>query len=226
MDTGGDATRHSRVNSNYMVYLLFVRPEMLMPGTRRMLKEKPSESKADDEDEEMKKKTKATPKTMDEDDIAQKIIQKVRNSPTSSGALPRSHKASADLIHKAWVLAYELMEFSNDKAKKINEQKVKEEVEKEKKPLSKKKLDEIMNSASKDVGDKMWEVIQGVWMKMLCFSAGRCKGYLHDKSWGKGGKYLSYVWLLLSYMGIETKAERMQRTELRERGPWCSSDVF
>jgi len=53
----------------------------------------------------------------------------------------------------------------------------------------------------------MWRVIQGVWVEMLCFSAGRCRGYLHAKSLGKGGEYLSYVWLLLAYMGMETLAQ-------------------
>ncbi|CAO2144487.1 unnamed protein product [Urochloa humidicola] len=63
---------------------------------------------------------------------------------------------------------------------------------------------------------KMWRVIQGVWVEMLCFSAGRCRGYLHAKSLGKGGEYLSYVWLFLACMGMETLAEKMQRTELQE----------
>ncbi|CAN6380737.1 unnamed protein product [Urochloa humidicola] len=58
-----------------------------------------------------------------------------------------------------------------------------------------------------------WRIIQGVWVEMLCFSAGRCRGYLHAKGLGKGGEYLSHVWLLLSYMGMETLAERLQRTE-------------
>ncbi|RLM70075.1 uncharacterized protein C2845_PM17G11710 [Panicum miliaceum] len=64
--------------------------------------------------------------------------------------------------------------------------------------------------------DKTWRVIQGVWVEMLCFSAGRCRGYLHAKSLGKGGEYLSYVWLLMSYMGMETLSERMQRMEVQE----------
>ena len=53
-----------------------------------------------------------------------------------------------------------------------------------------------------------------MWVEMLCFSAGRCRGYLHAKSLGKGGEFLSYVWLLLLHMGMETMADKMQRTEL------------
>ena len=41
-------------------------------------------------------------------------------------------------------------------------------------------------------------------------------GYLHAKSLGKGGEFLSYVWLLLFYMGMETVAEKTQRSELQE----------
>ncbi|KAK3120278.1 hypothetical protein QOZ80_9AG0684890 [Eleusine coracana subsp. coracana] len=66
--------------------------------------------------------------------------------------------------------------------------------------------------------EKMWRVIRGVWVEMLCFSAGRCRGYLHAKSLGKGGEYLSYVWLLLSYTGMATSAEILQRTELQYEG--------
>ena len=67
-----------------------------------------------------------------------------------------------------------------------------------------------------DDKEEMWCVIQGVWLEMLCFSAGRCRGYLHAKSLGQGGEYLSYVWLLMSYMGMETLGEKMQRTKLQE----------
>lgn len=59
--------------------------------------------------------------------------------------------------------------------------------------------------------EKMWEVIQGVWVEMLCFSASRCRGYLHAKALGSGGEFLSYIWLLLFYMGMETFTERLQR---------------
>uniref|UniRef100_A0ACD5YCQ1 Uncharacterized protein n=1 Tax=Avena sativa TaxID=4498 RepID=A0ACD5YCQ1_AVESA len=65
-----------------------------------------------------------------------------------------------------------------------------------------------------DLGiEKMWKVIQGVWLEMMCFSAGRCRGYLHAKALGSGGEYLSYVWLALAYSGMETFPERLQRTK-------------
>nr|XP_051209053.1 uncharacterized protein LOC127326204 [Lolium perenne] len=31
-----------------------------------------------------------------------------------------------------------------------------------------------------------WTVIRGVWVEMLCYSASRCRGYLHAKSLGEG----------------------------------------
>ncbi|CAL5091493.1 unnamed protein product [Urochloa decumbens] len=63
--------------------------------------------------------------------------------------------------------------------------------------------------------EKMWEVINGVWIEMLCFSAGRCRGYLHAKSLGSGGEYLTFASLLMSHAGLETFAERQQRVQLR-----------
>ncbi|CAL5010025.1 unnamed protein product [Urochloa decumbens] len=62
---------------------------------------------------------------------------------------------------------------------------------------------------------KMWRVIKGVWVEMLCFSAGRCRGYLHAKSLGSGGEYLTFVSLLMSHGGLETFLERQQRIQLR-----------
>uniref|UniRef100_A0A0D9X4C1 DUF4220 domain-containing protein n=1 Tax=Leersia perrieri TaxID=77586 RepID=A0A0D9X4C1_9ORYZ len=72
-----------------------------------------------------------------------------------------------------------------------------------------------------DLGDekKMWRVIRDVWVQMLCFSAGRCRGYLHAKS-RSGVEYLSFVWLLLLHAGMETFADRLQRRhQLRNHLP-------
>jgi hypothetical protein len=62
--------------------------------------------------------------------------------------------------------------------------------------------------------NKMWEVIKGVWIEMLCFSAGRCRGYLHAKSLRSGGEFLSYISLLMRTQGWR-HAERQQRVQLR-----------
>nr|CAB3490090.1 unnamed protein product [Digitaria exilis] len=235
VDTGGDAPQHSRVISNYMAYLLFVRPWMLMPGTRRglfravylelrkMLTDKKSDLEGGDEGTDKKKKKMKVP-TRAMDEIARKIIQKVRNPRKISAAPTRPGRVSADeLVRHAWDLAHELMEFAKGKAVEIEEKKLKEEEEERKRTVkseaktvtsSAEKKAEITISAKKEGDDKMWEVIQTIWVEMLCFSAGRCRGYLHAKILGNGGEYLSYVWLLLSYMGMETMAERMQMTEL------------
>ncbi|KAF2912584.1 hypothetical protein DAI22_10g022600 [Oryza sativa Japonica Group] len=61
--------------------------------------------------------------------------------------------------------------------------------------------------------EKMWKVIKGVWVEMLCFSASRCRGYLHAKSLGTGWELLTFVWLLMLYMGMEPLVEKLQRAE-------------
>ena len=69
---------------------------------------------------------------------------------------------------------------------------------------------------------RMWEVIQGVWVEMLCFSAGRCLGYFHTKSLGKAAKVESTYPTSGCYcpnMGMETLAERLQRTGQHVVGP-------
>uniref|UniRef100_A0A453DDX2 DUF4220 domain-containing protein n=3 Tax=Aegilops tauschii subsp. strangulata TaxID=200361 RepID=A0A453DDX2_AEGTS len=61
-----------------------------------------------------------------------------------------------------------------------------------------------------DDDTKIWEVIQGVWVEMICFSAGRCRGYLHAEALGTGVEYLSYVWVLLAFSGMDTFTENLQ----------------
>lgn len=64
--------------------------------------------------------------------------------------------------------------------------------------------------------ESRWAVIQGVWVEMLCYSASRCRGYLHAKSLGEGRECLTTVWLLWSYLGMETLANMIQSPELQE----------
>nr|CAB3492173.1 unnamed protein product [Digitaria exilis] len=170
--------RCSREISNYMVYLLLVKPEMLVPGARRrvfmvayeqvrqtLVKDYYDSLEDDDDDLANKKLPRAA-----KDDMARKIMQKV--DPTDA--------TGPGLVQEACVLAKELMKL----AKRPNEGE-----------------------------EKMWRVIRGVWVEMLSFSASRCRGYLHAKSLGTGGEYLSYVWLLRAYMGLETLGDRIQRSE-------------
>ncbi|KAM0831806.1 hypothetical protein ACQ4PT_065291 [Festuca glaucescens] len=72
---------------------------------------------------------------------------------------------------------------------------------------------ELATSLLGDEEAKMWELIQGVWVEMLCFSAGRCRGYLHAERLGTCVEYLSYVWVMLAYAGMETFPEKLQRRE-------------
>ncbi|CAO2149312.1 unnamed protein product [Urochloa humidicola] len=166
-----EAAGQCREMSNYMAYLLFVNPEMLIPGARRSLFKSAYRgiNKFILDEDPAQDGPAANMAPLDEKEITLKIVQHAMLIADGSG-----------IVHDAGKLSRNLM-----------------------------------NCRGEDE-EKMWRVIQGVWVEMLCFSAGRCKGYLHAKSLGTGGEYLSYVWLLLFYMGMETLGEKMQRTELDE----------
>ncbi|RLM70250.1 uncharacterized protein C2845_PM17G11720 [Panicum miliaceum] len=165
-----ETARRCREMSNYMAYLLFVKPDMLMTGARRSLFR-----------------------------AACKDIQRLLNEdPQQDGPentlLDDERGLTVNIAQRAMI--------TNDAPYIIHEARWLSTC--------------LMALRSDDDEDKMWRVIQGVWVEMLCFSAGRCRGYLHAKSLGSGGEYLSYIWLLLLYMGMETLMEKMQRTELHE----------
>jgi hypothetical protein len=149
----GKRTQHSREISNYMVYLLLIRPEMLMPGTRSDLFTSVS--------------TKILGNSKGPFDTEEMIAQEILNMPM----LP----TPSDLISDASKLAKALIEMNDEKER--------------------------------------WTVIEGVWVEMLCNSASRCRGYLHAKSLGEGGECLTTICLLLAEMGMETLADRHQRSE-------------
>ncbi|CAL4980601.1 unnamed protein product [Urochloa decumbens] len=151
----------SKEISNYMAYLLFTNPEMLMTGTRPTLFR--------DTYEELKGIV-PLEDVQEHEELAMKIIQKLKSGGMQDGGI----------AHDAWALSKDLMDLCEGD------------------------------------GDKMWRVIKGVWVEMLCFSASRCRGYLHAKSLGKGGEFLSYIWIQLIFTGEENLAEKMQRTDLHE----------
>lgn len=55
-----------------------------------------------------------------------------------------------------------------------------------------------------------YELMYHVWVGMLFYSAAMCRGYLHAKSLGEGGEFLSFVWLLLSIKGTKTLSDKLQ----------------
>jgi len=178
-----------RQMSNYMVYLLFVNPEMLLPGTRRNLF-----TTAYDELNKLNPHSccccccycYCCCQKVEEKDLMKTLIETMQNKSKKQdpeiGFQEESKEGqpkrgcNGNFIDDAWDLAQGLLKLRDDFGE-----------------------------------EKMWEVIQGVWVEMLCFSASRCRGYLHAKALGSGGEFLSYIWLLLFYMGMETFTERLQR---------------
>uniref|UniRef100_A0ACD5XYP0 Uncharacterized protein n=1 Tax=Avena sativa TaxID=4498 RepID=A0ACD5XYP0_AVESA len=213
----GNSPRHKRAVrcreiSNYMIYLLFVKPEMLLSGTRRnllMTANAELEKILSDDNPMLKNILKGDkPSLMEilkrnkpflnfftgkrpllkeiERGFVQRIITKVQH--TENREQVGEHAGSPPDAHRYYATTREGF------------------------------VPDAWNLAKAllDIGDenRMWEVIEGVWVEMLCFSASRCRGYLHAKSLGTGGELLTYVLLLLSHMGMETSPERLQRSEL------------
>ncbi|WVZ96144.1 hypothetical protein U9M48_041816 [Paspalum notatum var. saurae] len=220
-----------RQMSNYMAYLLYVNPEMLLPGTRRNLfttahdelREiiRPSLFAAaykvlEDIIKDNKKNVyKGVTTTIKE---IKDILKDKKRNPLSWSQLRPTPMKEEEIMDK-------VIRTMLDKSKKGSE----EVSRKVSKGESKKGPKEESIGSSKEsfiddawtlaqgllsLGDeKMWKVIEHVWVEMLCFSASRCRGYLHAKALGSGGEFLTYVWLLLFYMGAETLTERLQREE-------------
>ncbi|KAF7082128.1 hypothetical protein CFC21_086008 [Triticum aestivum] len=157
---GQERATPSRVISNYMAYLLSIRPEMLLLGSRNGIF-----SIACD-DIELMMGGELEP---DVRGLAQGILHRSQQAPSS-------HASNIGaLVPNACRLAEALMELQDEQVR--------------------------------------WEVIQGVWVEMLCYSASRCRGYLHAKNMNEGPELLSHVWILLAFMGMETSADRYQKSE-------------
>ncbi|XBH53530.1 hypothetical protein VPH35_076007 [Triticum aestivum] len=173
--------------SNYMMYLLFVNPEMLLAGTRRNLfktvnaeveeilkDDKPSLKEIfNGQEEEIERGVTQRIITMMQQTESREGVAGPTESPLDAETYPSTEEG---FIHEAQKISKELLALGDE--------------------------------------NKMWDVIEGVWVEMLCFSASRCRGYLHAKSLGTGGELLTYIWLLLSHMGMETLPERLQRADL------------
>ncbi|KAF7076706.1 hypothetical protein CFC21_081320 [Triticum aestivum] len=152
---GQERAAKSRVISNHLAYLLCIRPEMLMLGTRKSIFSIACEDI---------KLTMAGKLEADVRRLAQVILHRSQHVSNIGVLVPNASK-----------LAEALMELQDEQVR--------------------------------------WEVIQGVWVEMLCYSASTCRGYLHGKNMNEGPELLSQVWILLSFMGMETSADRYQKSE-------------
>lgn len=206
--------------SNYMMYLLFVNPEMLLAGTRRNLF-----VTANAEVEEILKDDKALLKILKARKPWLKEMLRSENLTISTildgGVCREIHKAEKkwlkeierEVVHR--IIAKVLQATEQRAALGYTESPTDAEIYPS---MQEGFIHDSWKLANLllDIGDEktMWGVIEGVWVEMLCFSASRCRGYLHAKSLGTGGELLTYVWLLLSHMGMETLPERLQRPEV------------
>jgi hypothetical protein len=211
---GGTSVSHAKATgcreiSNYMIYLLFVNPERLLSGTRQDLF-----MEANSELEEI---------LMDDKPLLKKIL---KGEKPSLVEVLKFNKTFLEFLMGKGPSSEEIERgFVQIIIAKLQATECREEdpgctqprMEAEQRPSAEKgfihdawKISKVLLA----LGDeKMWEVIEGVWVEMLCFSASRCRGYLHVKSMGSGIELLTYVWFLLSRMGMETLPERLQRTE-------------
>uniref|UniRef100_A0ACD5UIU5 Uncharacterized protein n=1 Tax=Avena sativa TaxID=4498 RepID=A0ACD5UIU5_AVESA len=189
-----------REMSNYMMHLLLVNPEMLMAGSRRNLF-----TVAYDELKDIMNKDKN--QRLEERELAHSVISMVngRASADSEGSDEGNVNGTASADPEGSDEGNEDGTASADPKGSHNGF-----------------IRDAWDIAKVLMGlpeEKMWAVIEGVWVEMLCFSASRCRGYLHAKGLGAGIEYLSYVWLLQYYMGMETLAEKLHRADHQYPSP-------
>ncbi|KAK1686083.1 hypothetical protein QYE76_046931 [Lolium multiflorum] len=178
------SARQCKEMSNYMVHLLFHNPEMLLPGSRNGLL---ATAYKELEDLLVGERT-----LREENKIAQRVFEKCVL--TSSG---REDADTASLIRDGANTSL-IRDVANDSL-------IRDASE-----LARSLLGFANQNRNQN---RIWDLIQGVWVEMLCFSAGRCRGYLHAEALGTGVEYLSYVWVLLAHAGMETFAEKLLKRE-------------
>lgn len=51
--------------------------------------------------------------------------------------------------------------------------------------------------------------IKDVWLRLLIYAAGRCRGELHARQLGDGGELITFVWLLMLHHSLGDMAEEL-----------------
>uniref|UniRef100_A0A0D9XGP6 DUF4220 domain-containing protein n=1 Tax=Leersia perrieri TaxID=77586 RepID=A0A0D9XGP6_9ORYZ len=174
--------------SDYMAHLLNLRPDMLMTGSRKHLF-----TQAMEEVELILKNIESQQqlhslKTLSADVLAKKIMEKAKRAEVDAEiAVEREGELGRDVrVDEPPPPRYPLV---HDACRLAEE------------------LMGIRNSKTR------CQVMYHVWVGMLFYSASMCRGYLHAKSLGEGGEFLSFVWLILSLKGAKTLADKLQMPE-------------
>jgi hypothetical protein len=181
---------HCREMSNYMMYLLFVNPEMLLAGTRRNLfltANAEIEEILKDDGLSVEKIFKAKKPwlkdiLMGEKQWLKDILEKKDSHP--SMILKGCHEEILK-AKKKWLQEIE-RGLVGRIISKVQRTECREQVEHTASPpdadatIQEGFVPDAWNIANAllHIGDqsKMWGVIEGVWVEMLCFSASRCRG--------------------------------------------------
>nr|KAJ0222317.1 hypothetical protein LSAT_V11C200051780 [Lactuca sativa] len=48
----------------------------------------------------------------------------------------------------------------------------------------------------------MWKVMSQVWIEILAYAAAHCRVFHHSQQLGRGGEFLTHVWLLMAHLGM------------------------
>ncbi|CAL5412095.1 unnamed protein product [Camellia sinensis] len=54
---------------------------------------------------------------------------------------------------------------------------------------------------------KKWVIISKVWVEMLSYAASRCTALAHAQQLCRGGQLITFVWLLMSHLGLENQVQ-------------------
>ncbi|GMN53587.1 hypothetical protein TIFTF001_022725 [Ficus carica] len=51
-------------------------------------------------------------------------------------------------------------------------------------------------------GDDRWDVMERMWVELMCYAAINCRPIIHAQQPSKGGELLTFTWLLMNHFGL------------------------